>query len=69
MDYCSNHGKKGNSPSLGHLNRMELLKEEHDSTRNGSNNDNGFKVDRYFLDTGSAYNSSHSKQSNAEKQH
>jgi hypothetical protein len=28
---------------------------------NGSNNANGFKIDRYFLDTCSAYNSSHSK--------
>jgi hypothetical protein len=28
---------------------------------NGSNNTNGFKVDRYCLDTGSAYSSSHSK--------
>jgi hypothetical protein len=27
MDYCRNQGIKGNSSSLGHLNRMELLKE------------------------------------------
>ena len=27
MDYCNNHGKKRNSLLLGHLNRMELLKE------------------------------------------
>jgi hypothetical protein len=37
-------------------------------TGNGSNNANGFQIDRYFLDTCSAYNSSHSKQSNAQKQ-
>jgi hypothetical protein len=30
-------------------------------TGNGSNNANGFQIDRYFLDTCSAYNSSHSK--------
>jgi hypothetical protein len=36
-------------------------------TGNGSNNANGFQIDRYFLDTCSAYNSSHSKQSNAQK--
>jgi hypothetical protein len=28
---------------------------------NGSNNANGFQIDRYFLDTCSAYISSHSK--------
>jgi hypothetical protein len=28
---------------------------------NGSNNDNGLQIDRYFLEIGSAYNSSHSK--------
>jgi hypothetical protein len=38
-------------------------------TGNGSNNTNGLQIDRYFLDTGSAYISSHSKQSNAQKQH
>jgi hypothetical protein len=27
MDYCRNHGIKEISSSLGHLNRMELLKE------------------------------------------
>ena len=27
MDYCSNHGIKDNSSPLGHLNKMELLKE------------------------------------------
>jgi transposase InsO family protein len=27
MDYCSNHGIKRQFSSLGHLNRMELLKE------------------------------------------
>ena len=35
---------------------------------NGSNNANGFHIDRYVLDTCNAYNSSHSKQSNAQKQ-
>jgi hypothetical protein len=30
-------------------------------TGNGSNNTNGLQIDRYFLDTGSAYISSHSK--------
>jgi hypothetical protein len=34
-------------------------------TRNGSNNANGLQIDRYFLDMGSGYISSHSKQSNA----
>jgi hypothetical protein len=33
---------------------------------NGSNNTNGLQIERYFLDTGSAYISSHSKQSNAQ---
>jgi hypothetical protein len=28
---------------------------------NGSKNANGLQIDRYFLDTGSAYISSHSK--------
>jgi hypothetical protein len=32
---------------------------------NGLKNANGFQIDRYFLETCSAYNSSHSKQSNA----
>jgi hypothetical protein len=27
MDYCNSHGIKDNSLLLGHLNRMELLKE------------------------------------------
>jgi hypothetical protein len=36
-------------------------------TANGSNNANGLQIDKYILDTGSAYNSSHSKQSNAQK--
>jgi hypothetical protein len=36
-------------------------------TVNGSNNTNGLQIDRYFLDTGSAYISSHSKHSNAQK--
>ena len=36
-------------------------------TGNGLNNANGFQIDRYILDIGSAYNSSHSKQSNAQK--
>jgi hypothetical protein len=36
---------------------------------NGLNNANGFQIDRYFLDTDSAYKSSHSKHSNAQKQH
>jgi hypothetical protein len=31
------------------------------------NNDNGFQIGRYLLDTDNAYNSSHSKQSNAKK--
>jgi hypothetical protein len=31
---------------------------------NGSNNANGFQIDRYVLDTCSAYINSHSKQSN-----
>ena len=35
---------------------------------NGSNNAHGFQIDRYFLDTCSAYISSHSKQSNSQKQ-
>ena len=35
---------------------------------NGSNNDNGLQFERYFLETGNAYNSSHLKQSNAQKQ-
>jgi transposase InsO family protein len=30
---------------------------------------NGFKIDRYLLDTGSTYINSHSKQSDAQKQH
>jgi hypothetical protein len=34
-------------------------------TGNGLNNANGFQIDIYFLDTCSAYNNSHSKQSNA----
>jgi hypothetical protein len=34
-------------------------------TGNGSNNANGFQIDRYFLDTWSEYNSSHSKETNA----
>jgi hypothetical protein len=38
-------------------------------TGNGSNNANGLQIDRYILDIGSAYNSSHSKQSNAQKKH
>ncbi len=38
-------------------------------TGNGSNNANGLKIGRYFLETGSAYNNSHSKQSNSQKQH
>ena len=38
-------------------------------TGNGSKNANGLQIDRYFLDIGSAYNISHSKQSNAQKQH
>jgi hypothetical protein len=38
-------------------------------TGNGSNNANGFQIDRYFLDTCCAYNSSHSKQSNYQKKH
>jgi hypothetical protein len=33
-------------------------------TGNGSNNANGFQSDRYFLDTCSAYISSHSKHNN-----
>jgi hypothetical protein len=37
-------------------------------TGNGSNNANGFQIDRYFLDTCNAYINSHSKQSNAQKQ-
>jgi hypothetical protein len=37
-------------------------------TVNGSNNANGFQIDRYFLETYSAYINSHSKQSNAHKQ-
>jgi hypothetical protein len=37
-------------------------------TGNGLNNANGFQIDRYFLDTCSAYISSHSKHSNAQKQ-
>ena len=37
-------------------------------TVNGSNNANGFQIDRYFLDACRAYNSSHSKQSNGQKQ-
>jgi hypothetical protein len=37
-------------------------------TGNGSNNSNGFQIDRYFLDKCNAYISSHSKQSNAQKQ-
>jgi hypothetical protein len=36
-------------------------------TGNGSNNANGLQIDRYFLETCSAYNNSHSKQSNAQK--
>ena len=36
---------------------------------NGSNNTNELQIDKYFLDTGSAYNNLHSKQSNAQKQH
>jgi hypothetical protein len=36
---------------------------------NDSNNTNGLQIDRYFLDIGSAYIISHSKQSNDQKQH
>jgi hypothetical protein len=36
-------------------------------TGNGSNNANGLQTDRYFLEIGSAYSSSHSKWSNAQK--
>ena len=32
-------------------------------------NANGFQIDIYFLDTCNAYNNSHSKKSNAHKQH
>jgi hypothetical protein len=35
-------------------------------TRNGSNNANRFQIDKYFLDTCSAYNSSHTKKSNSQ---
>jgi hypothetical protein len=38
-------------------------------TGNGSNNANGLQIDRYVLEIDSAYNSSHSKKSNAQKQH
>jgi hypothetical protein len=35
---------------------------------NGSSNANGFQIDRYYLKTCSAYNNSHSKHSNDQKQ-
>jgi hypothetical protein len=37
-------------------------------TGNGSNNANGLQIDIYFLEIGSAYNSSHSKHINSQKQ-
>ena len=36
---------------------------------NDSNNANGLQIDRYVLDIGNAYKNSHSKQSDAQKQH
>jgi transposase InsO family protein len=57
MDYCNNHGIKrqfsiARTPQYnGVVERKNMI-----STGNGSNNVNGFEIDRYFLDTGSAYN-------------
>jgi hypothetical protein len=57
----------------GKQTKTRFKSKEYSTTRpltgNGSNNTNGLQIDRYFLDTGSAYISSHSKQSNAQKQH
>jgi transposase InsO family protein len=70
MDYCSNHGiKRQFSIARTPQQNGFVERKNRDNTGNGSKNANGFKIDRYFLDTGSAYNNSHSKQSNAQKQH
>jgi hypothetical protein len=49
--------------------KRNIITVDDNYTGNGSNNANGFQIDRYFLYTNSAYISSHSKQSNAHKQH
>jgi transposase InsO family protein len=69
MDFCSKHGIKrkffiARTPQQnGVVERKNMT-----STGNGSNYVNGFQVDRCLLGTCSAYNSSYSKQSNAQKQ-
>jgi transposase InsO family protein len=70
MDYYNNHGIKrkfsiARTPQQnGVVERKNKIVQEMAQTMIMA-----FKVDRYFLDTGIAYNGSHSKHSNAQKQH
>jgi transposase InsO family protein len=61
MDYCSSNGIKiqfsvARTPQQNGV----VERKNKDSTGNGSNNANGFQIDRYILDTCNAYNNSHS---------
>jgi hypothetical protein len=64
MDYCNNHGIKRQLSIARTCQQNEFVERKNmtvQPTRNGLNNANGFQIDRYILDTGNAYRSSHSK--------
>jgi transposase InsO family protein len=66
MEFYSEHGIKRKF-LVAWTPQQNGLVERKNGTGNGQNHVNGFQVDRIFLGTHSAYNSSHSKQRDAQK--